>query len=154
MGLEITLIKHQQMFSWLYQTWLYLSSHFLTILLFCFIHFNSRYLVWTNLPHVTDSTPFDRYPFDSSENNGGSSSSEGFSSPVHNSRSHTLQNIGRHTSTFMPLSLPIELSVIWLRAVPLWPAHLQSDCILPRLAVCTKNFNNSPTLHWAHLSIY
>lgn len=40
---------------------------------------------------------FDRYPIDSSENNGGSSSFNSFSFAVHSSRSHTLLNNNTHT---------------------------------------------------------
>lgn len=50
-------------------------SHFLSFFLFLFIHFNSCYLIWAHLPHITDSAPFfDRYTIDSWVNNGGSSS--------------------------------------------------------------------------------
>lgn len=100
---------------------------------FFFIHFNFSYLLWADLPHIRDSAPFERYPIDSSENNGGSSSVDSFSLTVYSSRSRTLLNTNTHSSPWT-----IELSYM-IMAVPLWPLHLQFiDCAQSRLPVFLK----------------
>lgn len=150
---EISLIKHQQMFARLLSDFAQSVSCLLPAVLFLFIHFNSRYLIWANLPHITDSAPFDRYPIDSSENNGGSSSFDSLSLTVYSSRSRTLLNTNAHTHmhahscpcwmtelSYMIMGCPsvtFAFGIYWLHSV--WPG-----CFF-------FNSNSSTALHGEHL---
>lgn len=97
---EISLIKHRQMFPRLFirlcsigllasfQTFCSFSSILIPVISFELIS------LILQIVHL-----FDRYPIDSSENNGGSSSFDSFSLTVYSSRSRTLLNTNAHTHT-------------------------------------------------------
>lgn len=147
-----------------YQTLLNRSPRLLPDVLFFFIHFNSRSLIWANLPHITDSAPFDRYPIDSSENNGGSSSFDSFSLTVYSSRSRTLLNTNAHTHmhahscpcwmtelSYMIMGSPsvtFAFGIYWLHSVwagwvfliqTLQPLSMGSICeLVKQAAICKK----------------
>lgn len=139
-----------------YQTLLNWSPRLLPDVLFFFIHFNSRYLIWANLPHITDSAPFDRYPIDSSENNGGSSSFDSFSLTVYSSRSRTLLNTNAHTHTHACTLMPLlndraELYDYGLSVCDLCIWNLLTAFSLGWLFFFFLNSNSSAALHGEHL---